>query len=182
MTEENSLPQEDRLKKESPFESFLKSKIRVILYLICFCFMCAAFVWLLPILWDDFNPNCERTPILQGYIFGLSAYILFDYIRRKIVGFNPSVVFRLVEIGSVFVIVFVVIFFEKWVHVPKVSCVIFGLIALEMRLVKNKAILLFCFLAAYFGIIYFAINGYFDTLGVRVCRADYYYDGIVEYN
>ena len=44
--------------------------------------------------------TCE---FLFGYIFYIQLYLMYDYIRRKIIGFNPGNNWRMMEVGIWFV-------------------------------------------------------------------------------
>lgn len=50
------------------------------------------------------HPCVYTIEFLFGYILYTQLYLLYDYIRRKIVGFNPSINWRMVEVGVWFAI------------------------------------------------------------------------------
>ncbi len=54
-------------------------------------------------LWDG-RPCAYTAEFLFGYIYFLALYLLFDYVRRQIVGFNPAIRWRIAEVCVWFVL------------------------------------------------------------------------------
>ena len=50
------------------------------------------------------KPCAFTSYFLLGYILYAQLYLLYDYIRRKIVRFNPTISWRMVEIGAWFAV------------------------------------------------------------------------------
>ena len=53
-------------------------------------------------IWGD-QPCIYTCEFLFGYIFYIQLYLMYDYIRRKIIGFNPGNNWRMMEVGIWFV-------------------------------------------------------------------------------
>ncbi len=54
-------------------------------------------------LWDR-QPCAYTAEFLFGYIYFFALYLLFDYVRRKIAGFNPSIRRRIAEVCIWFIL------------------------------------------------------------------------------
>ena len=59
--------------------------------------------------WIWSKKPCIFTPhFLIGYILYTPLYLLYDYVRRKIVGFNPNILWRMAEVGVWFALNWIV--------------------------------------------------------------------------
>ncbi len=54
-------------------------------------------------LWDG-QPCSYTAEFLIGYIYFLALYLLFDYVRKRIVGVNPAIRWRIAEVCVWFVL------------------------------------------------------------------------------
>lgn len=110
---------------------------------------------------------------LMGYILYTQLYLLYDYIRRKIVGFNPSINWRMAEVGAWFAL--------NWGYLLWLTAAVYGtlnwimgwtsfagtllffvpiiMLAGGVRFLSNRAVLwtFFGILLAYFGLVFLAI-------------------------
>ena len=124
--------------------------------------------------WVWSNQPCVYTvEFLIGYIFYIQLYLLYDYIRRKIVGFNPAIFWRMSEVGIWFAI--------NWGYLLWLTATDYGtlngtmwwtsfigtllffvpiiLLANGVRFLSNRAVLwtFFGILMTYFGLVSIAI-------------------------
>lgn len=119
------------------------------------------------------QPCVYTIEFLIGYIFYIQLYLLYDYIRRKIVGFNPSINWRMAEVGAWFAL--------NWGYLLWLTATDYGtlnwimgwtsfagtllffvpiiMLAGGVRFLSNRAVLwtFFGILLVYFGLVFLAI-------------------------
>lgn len=123
--------------------------------------------------WED-QPCTYTAEFLFGYIFYTQLYLLYDYIRRKIVGLNPAIGCRMTEVSAWFTL--------NWGYLLWLTATDYGilnwtmvwtsfvgtllffvpiiLLAGGVRLLSNRAVLwtFFGILLTYIGLIFLAIT------------------------
>lgn len=85
-------------------------------------------------IWDK-QPCLYTIEFLAGYIFYVILYILFDYIRRQIIGINPSVRWRIFEVCIWFVL--------KWGCLLYFTITDYGVINLTILITSFLGVVLF---------------------------------------
>lgn len=53
---------------------------------------------------SDGQPCIYTAAFLFGYVFYFTLYLLFDYVRRRIIGYNPALIMRLKEVSVWFML------------------------------------------------------------------------------
>ena len=172
------------------------SKIKPFIYCIWFAFVVLIFIYIYPMMigtntqgsscdpyswqegqmyqWIWGNQPCVYTgEFLIGYVFYIQLYLLFDYVRRKIVGFNPAIFWRMSEVSIWFAI--------NWGYLLWLTATDYGtlngtmwwtsfigtllffvpiiLLVSGVRFLSNRAVLwtFFVILFAYFGLVLLAV-------------------------
>ena len=98
------------------------SKIKPFIYCVWLAFITWIVIWIYPMMigtntqgsscdpyswqegqiyqwvWGE-HPCVYTSEFLIGYILYTQLYLLYDYVRRRIVGFNPNILWRMAEVG-----------------------------------------------------------------------------------
>ncbi|MBO6281899.1 MAG: hypothetical protein J6N49_05155 [Alphaproteobacteria bacterium] len=81
------------------------------------------------------HPCVYTIEFLFGYILYTQLYLLYDYIRRKIVGFNPTISWRMAEVGTWFAL--------NWGYLLWLTATDYGTLNWTMGYTSFAGILLF---------------------------------------
>ena len=76
-------------------------------------------------LWEG-QPCVYTAEFLIGYIYFLALYLLFDYVRRQIVGFNPAIRWRIAEVCVWFVLYWGCLLFLTVTELTAFNLTLFG--------------------------------------------------------
>lgn len=123
--------------------------------------------------WEK-QPCTYTFDFLIGYVFYVMLYLMFDYVRRLIIGFNPGIGWRLFEIAVWFCL--------NWAYLLRLTIIDYGainpimletsflgtlqfflplfLLATSVRFFNSRAVLwtFFGIMLAYCGMIFYAIS------------------------
>ena len=81
------------------------------------------------------HPCVYTIEFLFGYILYTQLYLLYDYVRRRIVGFNPNILWRMAEVGTWFAL--------NWGYLLWLTATDYGILNLTMGWTSFVGTLLF---------------------------------------